>query len=207
VSEVTVDGGGGGSRFRWLLPDGAIDVHLALHGVYNVSNFLAAATCAWKLGVQPEEIAAAAVTVRPETGRGTVQRTVTGAVVIDDRYNSNPSALTAALASASRLEGQRHWAVLGDMLELGPTAAELHRECGRAAARAGFSPIVGVGPLARGLVEAAEAEGAAVLWFESAAGAAENLPPVEEGDVVLVKGSRGVGLERVAERLVAGGGD
>ena len=127
-------------------------------------------------------------------------------LVIDDSYNSNPEALRLALASARALAGSRHWAVLGDMLELGAREIEYHRRSGSEAVALGFSPIVGVGPLARELVEAAAAEGAEAVWFPDADTAAGEVEPLRKGDVVLVKGSRGVGLETVVDKLVSGEG-
>ncbi len=183
-------------------------VALPFHGFYNVDNCLAAAACAWALGVPLVEIAAAVAGAAPAAHRGVVHRLAGGAVVIDDAYNSNPAALLRALEGAAALglshaAAGRRWAVLGDMLELGPEAPRFHREAGEEAARRGFSPVAGVGELARELVAGAAASGAETIWFADAAGAAEwaagRLAP---GDVVLVKGSRGVGLEAVVARLL-----
>ena len=107
-----------------------------------------------------------------------------------------------ALDSARRLGGERHWAVLGDMLELGARRRELHRRAGREAARLGFAPILGVGELARELVRGRRRARAprrcgSPTCAAAAAAAAERL---RAGDVVLVKGSRGVGLDRLVAR-------
>jgi UDP-N-acetylmuramoyl-tripeptide--D-alanyl-D-alanine ligase len=128
-----------------------------------------------------------------------------GAVVVDDSYNSNPSALAQALEAAAALPGERHWAVLGDMLELGEEALSFHREAGRRAVAAGFDPIYGVGELSRALVAEAAGEGAETGWWPTAAAAADALAVPRPGDVVLVKGSRGIGLEHVVHRLRDGG--
>jgi UDP-N-acetylmuramoyl-tripeptide--D-alanyl-D-alanine ligase len=129
-----------------------------------------------------------------------------GALLVDDSYNSNPDALRRALEAAAALPGRRRWAVLGDMLELGRHAAEHHRRLGAEAARLGFDPILGVGALARELVAAAGAAGVATQWLADAQAAAQRAAAeLRSGDVVLVKGSRGVGLEAVVERLVAAG--
>ncbi len=193
----------GGSRFRLSAGGRSVAVRLPLHGAYNVENCLAAAACAWALGLALEEIAAAAAEAAPGAMRGIVHRLAGGTVVVDDCYNSNPDALAKALAAAAGLGGRRRWAVLGDMLELGPRSPDYHREAGRAAAGAGFSPIAGVGNEAHELVAAARAEGAEAHWFasarEAAPWAAERLAAA---DVVLVKGSRGVGLEVVVEALL-----
>ena len=95
------------------------------------------------------------------------------------------------------------------MLELGETAPDLHRQVGRLAAELGFSPVVGVGEQARELTTAAAEAGAETEWYESASAAADRLAvPLLAGDVLLVKGSRGVGLEAVVDSLLASvGGD
>lgn len=179
-------------------------VDLPLHGRYNVENCLAAAAAALALGVDAEAIAAAVSSLEPAAGRGEV-RALGEAVLVDDTYNSNPSALTQALDAAAALEGARHWAVLGDMLELGPEEGRFHREAGRAAVAAGFDPVFGVGELSRELVAAAAEAGAATGWWPTADRAAAELEPPVAGDVVLVKGSRGIGLERVVAAFEARG--
>jgi UDP-N-acetylmuramoyl-tripeptide--D-alanyl-D-alanine ligase len=218
-----------GSRFVLLAGGRSQEVWLPLHGLYNVENCLAAAACAFALGVPPADIAAAAEQARPATGRGVVHRVVLhGAreegerrpgrdvgergehdergelTVIDDSYNSNPDALEKALAGAAQLPAARRLAVLGDMLELGPESPRFHRQGGLAAARLGFDPVAGVGELARELVAGARAGGAAAAWHADAGAAADWVAAaVRPGDVVLVKGSRGIGLDGVVRRLLA----
>ncbi|MEE8138276.1 MAG: UDP-N-acetylmuramoyl-tripeptide--D-alanyl-D-alanine ligase [Thermoanaerobaculia bacterium] len=202
VSGVEAVAGGLATRFVLEAPGEACAVDLPLHGLYNVENCLAAASCAHALGVPLEEIAAAAAAVEAPAMRGIVYRLPGDRVVIDDSYNSNPAALEAALESARQLPARRRWAVLGDMLELGEQAPRFHREAGRAAARLGFSPVVGVGELARSLVESAEAAGSEGRWYASAEEAATGLAGgISAGDLVLVKGSRGMALERVVRVL------
>ena len=131
-----------------------------------------------------------------------------GFTVVDDSYNSNPVALRRALESARALPGARHWAVLGDMLELGPEGPRFHREEGEAAAALGFAPVVGVGELSRHLAEGGAAAGRRSEWFATAdEAAAFAAAEAREGDVVLVKGSRGVRLERVVAALRAAAGE
>lgn len=193
-----------GSRFRLLAGNVEQAVELPLHGRYNVANFLAAAACAHALGVPLAELAKAAERVEAPPMRGVIHRGTRDITLIDDSYNSNPAALREALSSAAGLGGKRHWAVLGNMLELGAAAASLHREAGRQAAQAGFSPVVGVGELTLELVAGAAEAGADTGWFESAAAAAATITAeLQPGDVVLVKGSRGVGLEVVVQSLLA----
>ena len=160
-------------------------------------NALAALAAARAVGVQP----AGRVDVRLSALRGEVVELSGGARLINDCYNANPLSMRAALADlATQSASGRRIAVLGDMLELGPDERALHREVGEAAASAGVDVLVTVGPLAAHMAEgfgdgqvreAADAAQAAEI-------AAKLLGP---GDVVLVKASRGIGLELVAERL------
>ncbi|MFL6291140.1 MAG: UDP-N-acetylmuramoyl-tripeptide--D-alanyl-D-alanine ligase [Thermoanaerobaculia bacterium] len=188
-----------GSRFRLEAGSESAEVSLPLHGLYNAENCLAAAACSWALGLSLKEIAEAVRGVRPASMRGVVHRG--RFTVVDDSYNSNPAALAKALEGAALLPGKRRVAILGDMRELGPEGPRFHRESGELAARLGFSPILGVGELSRELV--AGASGADAHWVPDAAAAAEwAAGEVREGDLVLVKASRGVGLETVVRRLV-----
>ncbi len=199
-----------GSRFHLHVAGAggrSVEVALPLHGLYNVGNCLAAAACAQALGITLPEIAGAVAGVRPAAKRGVVHRLPGGVTLIDDSYNSNPDAVDQALAGAAQLPGERRIAVLGDMLELGPEGPRFHRAAGERAAGLGFSPVAGVGELARELAAAAAARGAAAPWFPDAAAAAEwAAGEVRDGDLVLVKGSRGVKLEAVVDRLLAARG-
>ncbi len=203
-------GGRPGSRFTLSTAGESVDVELPLHGLYNVENCLAAAACAHTLGVPLADIAAAVVDLAPGHMRGEVHR-LGGFTVVDDTYNSNPDAACQALESAKGLPAERHVAILGDMLELGPTSVELHARVGELAASLGFSLVVGVGELARDLVAAARQRGTATHWFADAGQAADwiaesSLEEVGPGDLLLVKGSRGVGLEAAVDALLAKGG-
>ncbi len=201
VSREPAGPGRVGSRLMLEVEGERREIELALHGLYNAWNCLAAAACAFHLGISLDDIATAATEIRPASGRGVIHALPGGGALIDDSYNSNPAALEEALASAAALAaGRRKWVVLGDMLELGPEAPRFHREAGALAARHGFSPIAGVGELCRELVAVAESAG---TWFATAAGAAEwAAAELRPGDLVLVKGSRGVGLDVVVERLL-----
>jgi UDP-N-acetylmuramoyl-tripeptide--D-alanyl-D-alanine ligase len=126
-----------------------------------------------------------------------------GATVINDCYNASPLSMRAALDDlATQAPSGRRIAVLGDMLELGADEAELHREVGAVAADAGVDVLVAVGPRAEAMLESFEGESFAVADAAAAAELADSL--VTSGDLVLVKGSRGVGLEVVAEALADG---
>jgi len=196
-----------GSRFTLEAGGESVEVRLPLHGLYNVENCLAAAACAWALGLPLAEIAEAVRGVKPAAMRGIVHRTESGVTLIDDSYNSNPDALGKALEGAAVLPlTGRRVAILGDMRELGPEGPRFHRELGERAARLGFSPVVAVGELSRELAAGAEAAGAAAVWLPDAAAAAVwAAGEVRPGDLVIVKGSRGVGLERVVQRLLGTG--
>jgi UDP-N-acetylmuramoyl-tripeptide--D-alanyl-D-alanine ligase len=182
-------------------------VRLALAGRHNVTNALAAAAVGVALGFDLEEIARGLAATRPVAGR-CVWRDAGDVRILDDTYNANPVSLRAALetAGARRLSaGGRLVVVLGDMLELGAISEEAHREAGRAVAAAGVDEFVGVGRLALLAVETARAAGLAnaqhATTFEDTV--AHLLKRLVAGDTVLVKGSRGMRLERVVDALVA----
>jgi UDP-N-acetylmuramoyl-tripeptide--D-alanyl-D-alanine ligase len=144
--------------------------------------------------------------MKPEKKRGEIVKFPEGFAVIDDSYNSNPKALTEMVRFLGRLEGYtRKIVVAGEMLELGPASAELHRSCGREAAKAGATLIVGVQGEARSILDGAREAGLKEEQLHFAKDAAEAgamlAHVVRSGDVVLVKGSRGVKLEQVLNEL------
>lgn len=195
----------GGSRFDLRIAGELLEVTLPLPGLHNVMNFLAAAAAAHALGIEPARLAEAAQKLVPAPHRGERLKLGEGVTLLDDCYNSNPAALEAALAALQLVGAARRVAFLGDMLELGPTAADLHRQFGESlAARAQL--VVAVGGLAKAFVEGARAAGmpeSALHHFPDAAAAAAAVPTlVRPGDAVLVKGSRGVRMESVVEALV-----
>lgn len=186
------------------------DVHAIetrLLGGANLANIAAASAVALVAGIPANEIVAGVAGLVPASHRGEVVRAPGGWVVIDDAYNSSPSALTRALQTLATVPG-RHVAMLGEMLELGDFSARYHAECGKAAAELGVSVIVSVGgSAARALADAASEAGSAVVHHvadsTAAAALARNL--VREGDAVLVKGSRGIRMEAVVQALTEGG--
>jgi UDP-N-acetylmuramoyl-tripeptide--D-alanyl-D-alanine ligase len=125
--------------------------------------------------------------------------------MIDDSYNSNPKALEAALHGFSRLPAIRKVAVLGDMLELGDGAAVFHEQAGRLAAQSGWNLLVTVGPLSRSMAAGARSAGMApdrIFSFQNSDEAAAHIPGLlREGDLVLVKGSRGMKTETIVETI------
>jgi UDP-N-acetylmuramoyl-tripeptide--D-alanyl-D-alanine ligase len=193
-----------GMRFDLRVEGRRVDVALPLAGPHFVENFLAAAATAHVLGVSPEAMSAAAPDITAARHRGEVVRLALDVVLLDDSYNSSPEALEAAVVALGLAPGRRRVAVVGDMLELGAAGPELHRESGRRLA-ARVDAVVGVGPLAREIVAGAREAGLApeaVAHFddaEAAAAAVDGL--VRSGDAVLVKGSRGMGLETFVHAL------
>ncbi len=179
-------------------------VRLAFAGRHNVSNALAAAAAGLALGLELEEVARGLEAARPVKGR-CVWRPAGGVVVLDDTYNANPASVRAALDTAgAHRRGRRLVVVLGDMLELGAAAEEEHREVGRAVAAAGADEFVGLGPHMALAVEAARQAGLGQAWAAPTAddAVAYLLKRLVPGDLVLVKGSRGMRMERVSDALV-----
>ncbi|MGH9790425.1 MAG: UDP-N-acetylmuramoyl-tripeptide--D-alanyl-D-alanine ligase [Candidatus Acidiferrales bacterium] len=196
-----------GSAFDCVTPAWRARLELALPGAHNIRNALAAIAAASVWGITAEEAQRGLRAVRPAAMRGEVLRLEPGITVLNDCYNSNPVALAATvdlLAGAS--DCRRRVLVAGEMLELGATSAELHREAGRSAARR-VDWIFGVQGDAAELVEGAVAAGhepGRARFFGDSEQAAEFLSAfVEKGDLVLVKGSRGVKMERIVEGLKA----
>jgi UDP-N-acetylmuramoyl-tripeptide--D-alanyl-D-alanine ligase len=176
-----------------------IELELPFEQAHNLMNTLAAVAAAQAVGVVPS----GRLDVAFSGLRGERVLLGTGATVINDCYNANPLSMRAALDDLATHEtAGRRVAVLGDMLELGPGEDEHHRDIGAYAATAGVDVLVTVGPRAARMLDRYDGEGYAVAdAAEAASLAGELLAP---GDVLLVKGSRGVGLEVVAEALASG---
>ena len=196
-----------GMSFKLWLEGRARRVRFPFFYEEYLSNLLAAVAVGHALSLSLDEMADLIPNLAPFKGRGELIRLGRGLRVIDDSYNSNPRALEAALKGLAHLPAKRRVAVLGDMLELGPTGASLHKEAGRQVARNGWTLLLTVGPLARHIAEEAVASGmpaTRAISFSSSDEAASRIAAlVEEGDLILVKGSRGVKTERIVERLIA----
>ena len=198
-----------GVRARVQTPAGDFELSTPLLGSGNLYNVLAATAVAVTLGVEPAAVASRAQALRPAYHRGELLRLPGGVTLIDDSYNSSPSALKTSLEIVRTASGSaRKIAVLGEMLELGDHATDLHRACGRAAQAAGVDVlIVAGGQPAKALADEARAAGmaaASVVVAEDKVGAGEALRQVvRPGDLVLVKGSRGIVLDQVVEMLKA----
>jgi UDP-N-acetylmuramoyl-tripeptide--D-alanyl-D-alanine ligase len=202
-----VDRGLEGLRVRVATPAGEVTLETALVGAAGLANLLAAVAVAVVLDVPLAAIAARARALRPAPHRGEVVALARGVTLLDDSYNASPAAVAAVLdVVATAARHRRCVAFLGEMLELGAHAVALHEQTGRRAAAAGLSALVTIGgPPARALADAAVAAGlppTAVHHVATSDEAAALVPAVvQPGDLVLVKGSRAVGTERVVERV------
>jgi UDP-N-acetylmuramoyl-tripeptide--D-alanyl-D-alanine ligase len=169
-----------------------------------------AAAVALVLGVPIQDVALGLTEAAGASWRMQLDRSPAGLTVLNDAYNASPTAVAAALRSFARLPGvRRRAAVLGEMLELGDCAPAEHETVGRLAGELGFDAVVAVGHGARDVATGARAAGVReVVEVPSAAGALEAIAAlVGPEDAVLVKASRAVGLEVVADALVAGAAD
>jgi UDP-N-acetylmuramoyl-tripeptide--D-alanyl-D-alanine ligase len=162
---------------------------------HNLRNLLAAVAAARALGYTPR----GRVDVRFSAMRGQREQLPGGVVLVADCYNANPMSMRAAIDDLAETAPARRVAVLGDMLELGPDGPRLHREIGEHARTGGVELLVTVGPLAAQMREGFAGESYATADAQAAAELIAGM--LREGDTVLVKGSRGVGLERVLEDL------
>lgn len=201
--EVVENRGLLGTVCELTLPDGRARVELKMPGLHQVENLLAAATAAFALGVNVRQVAAAAAALKAAPHRGEVLQLGDGVVLVDDSYNASPVAVERLLELLRKAPGRRV-AVLGEMYELGGLTDEAHRTAGRQAAEAcDLLVAVGAEP-ARLMAEAATAGGLSdVRHVADSEEATETLRKLlGPGDVVLVKGSRGVGLDRTVGALV-----
>jgi UDP-N-acetylmuramoyl-tripeptide--D-alanyl-D-alanine ligase len=201
-----VDRGIEGTSARVATRRGAVDLTTPLVGRGNLANVLAATAVALEFDVPLADVAQRAAALRPASHRGEVVRLARGVTVIDDSYNANPTATRRAIDVLAGSPAPRHIAVIGEMLELGERAEQLHADVGRAAATAGLDALFAVGGApARALAEAAVTAGMpadAVRHFATSDDAAEAVTALlRDGDLVLVKGSRGIRTDRVVERL------
>ena len=190
----------GGARFeinrrQW--------VELPVPGRHNALNALAAIAVAIRFGFDQAEAAEALADFTGPEMR--LQPVAAGTVtILNDAYNANPASLAAAADALASFEGKRRVAVVGDMLELGEASERLHEDSGRRLARAEVELVVTVGELAGRIADGAEAEGVDVARFGDVEEAAKELPKLlTGGDVVLVKGSRATGMERLIDPIKA----
>ena len=191
--------------FRLQTPLGEAPASLPMSGRHNLSNALAAAAVATCFNVMPDQIGEALSSVTPPKMRGEVLDLAAGFTVVDDSYNSNPRSLIHMVRTIAEggKKRKRLIVVAGEMLELGAETALLHREAGREIARNGITVLWGVRGLANEIILGAEEAGiTATKFFDTSTAAATAIvAEVREGDLVLVKGSRGVATDRVVNAL------
>ena len=192
----------GGSRILLRLRGRPVELELNVGAPHQAQNALVALLAYEALGLPLERAQDGAREVALSRWRGEELPLPGGGLLINDAYNANPVSMRAALSLlAARAEGRRRVAVLGDMAELGSAAPAYHREVGEAAAEAGVDALLAIGPLARGYAEGAESV-PVVRWAPTLADGIAALDElVRPGDCVLVKASRSMGLETVAEAL------
>lgn len=205
VRAEAVEPAGETVSFRLVLPQAVLSVRLATPGRHNVHNALAAAAAACALGVEPETIVRGLESFRPTRGRMETVVLPGGVTLLEDTYNANPLSVKAALTALDEMGGGgRRIAVLGDMLELGAESAAFHREVGEAAA-ARVDHLLLFGEMAEETASGARGAGLApervriVPTHEAAAECLREL--IRPGDRILVKGSRGMRMEKVCAAL------
>ncbi len=192
--------GAEGSVFEVAVDGSRETVTLPLVGAHNVSNALAAIAVALDRGIQLREAAAALASLQAADKRGQVVE-MGNIRVINDCYNSNPKALQSMVDALAAVPAKRRIVVAGEMLELGPAAEPMHRAAGEHIAERKIDALLGVRGLARPMVEAARARGMAAEFVATPEQAGEWLArETREGDVVLLKASRGVKLEKALEK-------
>ncbi len=180
-----------------------VEVCLSTVGTHNIYNALAAAAAAIAVGMPIDAVTSGLDDFSPVAMRSEIKE-VQGRIVLADYYNANPASMDAAIRTlASLAAGRTSIAVLGDMLELGIAAAESHRELGRTAAQAGVDIVITIGALAKYIGEGAVEGGIPkkrVIEAQTHAEAAQQLKSLSHpGDVVLIKGSRGMKMEKILE--------
>ena len=193
--------GEAGSAFDVALDGLRARITLPLMGKHNVYNALAAIAVGLENGVGLEDSARALEKLSPADKRGQVVR-IGNITLINDCYNSNPKALAAMVDALAEMPAKRRIVVAGEMLELGPEGEQMHRDSGRHMAEKGIHVVIGVRGLAKLMSEGAKKAGVAAEFFETPEEAGEWLArEARDGDVVLLKASRGVKLERAMEKL------
>lgn len=191
--------GAEGTRFDLVCHGVRQPVHSPLLGQHNVYNVLAAAAVAMEHGVTASEVAGALPALEAADKRGQVVQ-VGNVAVLYDCYNSSPKALMAAVDTLAAMPARRRIVVAGEMLELGTTGEQLHRDCGRYMAGKQLDVLLGVRGLAKAMVEAAAGAGMKAEFVSTPEEAGDWLArEAREGDVVLLKASRGVKLEKALE--------
>jgi UDP-N-acetylmuramoyl-tripeptide--D-alanyl-D-alanine ligase len=196
--------GAEGAEFDVVIGSVREHARLPLVGEHNVLNALAAVAVGLERGLKPSEAVGALATLAPAEKRGQVLQmgntTVGTITVINDCYNSNPKALEAMVDALAGMAAKRRIVVAGEMLELGPAGEEMHRRAGQHIAEKKIDLLVGVRGLAQAMVEGAKQSGARAEFVAASEDAGEWLArETRDGDVILLKASRGVKLEKAME--------
>ena len=196
----------GETSFRLRTPSGTAQVSFPLNGRHNILNALAASAVGHRMGMSAEKIAVGLNNVAAPPQRGEILQFANGFTVVNDSYNSNPAALLSMIETLieGSATGGRRIVIAGEMLELGPESKEIHRELGRTIAGMEIDLLIGVRGLAEQMVEGARETGFDRARFAENSESAGVLvaEEVKEGDVILIKGSRGVRTELVLEKLI-----
>jgi len=188
-----------GSEFDVLVGDSREHAVFPLVGEHNILNALAAVSVGLACGMKPAESVAALALMKPADKRGQVLQ-LGNITVINDCYNSNPKALQAMVDALAGMKASRRIVVAGEMLELGPSGEDLHRAAGQHAAERKIDVVLGVRGLAKALVDGASQAGTHAEFVATPEEAGEWLArETRDGDVVLLKASRGVKLEKALE--------
>jgi UDP-N-acetylmuramoyl-tripeptide--D-alanyl-D-alanine ligase len=196
--------------FTLRLPKETVPIHLRTPGRFMVSNALSAAAAGYRLGLSAEEIKAGLENFQPVQGRMNVFRTARGIQIIDDTYNANPDSMKAAMDTLRFLKGKKRGVfVAGDMLELGEFAESMHRMVGTLLAESDTAKLYITGDFAEVVAAGATNEGMETnhIFIGSKKDIVEDLTHfLEPGDWVMVKGSRGMAMEKIVEKLMKWGG-
>ena len=194
-----VSKGAEGSEFDVVSPCGSHHARLPLVGEHNVLNALAAVAVACSQGMSFPDAIGALATLQPADKRGQVLQ-LGNITVINDCYNSNPKALSAMVDALAAMQAKRRIVVAGEMLELGPMGEQMHREAGTHVAEKKIDLLIGVRGMAQAMTEGAIQAGGKAEFMRTPEEAGEWLArESREGDVVLLKASRGVKLEKALE--------
>jgi UDP-N-acetylmuramoyl-tripeptide--D-alanyl-D-alanine ligase len=195
---TTIDASGFVTRFTLRAPTGSMPITLHLAGRHNVLNALCAAAAASAAGATLDEVRAGLATMRPVPGRLQFKTAPSGAWIVDDSYNANPSSMKAGIEVLAAVDARR-WLVMGDMGELGDFAVDSHSEIGRFARNHRIDRLFATGKLS---ALAVEAFGPGAEWFSDTESLARAVNAELTREVcVLVKGSRSNRLERVVDAL------
>jgi len=190
-----------------IIHDTATPIMLSLLGKHNVMNALAAAAAATAVGESPEAISQGLAQCRSVSLRQEIVRVGDGLTIINDCYNANPASMDAALATFLQIKGKAQGiVVLGDMLELGSSAAEFHRELGRKVAQTNTDYLVVIGDFAADVKAGALSGGlskeAVLTPSDHETLTSMLLTVIGERTVMLVKGSRKMALERIVSSII-----